>query len=119
MERATDDQIDMPDVASPVILGGLVFVPTNSGILSCLALKDGSVKWTHEYAEGFYASPVIVGDKLLVVDRKGNAHIVKAKDTYEEISNPKLGEPVVCTPVPVGNSLFLRSSKHVYCIQQK
>jgi outer membrane protein assembly factor BamB len=108
------DELDAPDVCSPIAVGDLAFLPSN-GPLTCVSLTDGKVKWTHEYEEGFYASPVAAGNRILLIDRKGHAVVLKATDTYTEVSTHTLGEKCVATPAVVGGRLYIRGKEHIFC----
>lgn len=52
--------------ASPVVVGGRVYVADQSGVVAALNLKDGSVAWQFETGDGFTASPA-VGEGHLVI----------------------------------------------------
>ena len=76
--------------ATPTIDGDRVYVLSRGGILLCLSLKDGSVIWEKTYIAdlgavvpkwGFAGSPVLFGDKTLIV-QVGNTALVYGLDKY-------------------------------------
>ena len=48
--------------------------------------------------QGFGASPIVVGDKLLVISLEGEATVLRASDQFEKLGEVDLGGPVGATP---------------------
>jgi len=110
------EEIDLPDVASPVATDQYVFLCTSTGVLLALDAQTGEMIWDKECDDGFYSSPILVGKNIYVTDMQGVTYIYEASSKYEEIAKCKLGEAVVATPAFVGNRMYLRGSKQLYCI---
>lgn len=108
---------NLPSTASPVATERFVFFATAEGIVSCVDALRGETVWEREFDEGFYASPVIVGDRVYIIDRKGTMRIFAADGAYTSLGNPALGEAVVATPAPVDGFLIIRGKKHLFCIE--
>ncbi len=106
----------LPDASSPVAYKGLLFVTTSYGDMVCLSQTDGSVKWTHEFENGFYGSPVIADGKLYNVDRAGITRIVEASDKFKLIGEASLGEKSDCTPAFADGRIYIRGKSNLYCI---
>lgn len=115
-----NDEIDLPDVSSPVALGDMLFIFTSGGVALCVNTESGELLWEHELEDGFYNSPLLVGDRIIVIDKKGLAYIIipDAKKFMLE-RTCKVGEMVVSTPVPGKDKLWLRSIKYLYCLGKK
>ncbi len=107
---------DLPEAGSPVASAGLVFLPTTYGVFSCLDGKTGEVYWVHEFKEGSYASPIRAGDKIYWTDRSGITHIFKAEKEFTLIGEPELGEQCQTTAAFVGERIYIRGQKHLFCI---
>jgi len=108
---------NLPDVASPVIAGGLVYLVTDAGEVSCHDLTDGKQVWRKEFEDGFYASPVVSGNAVYVVDRvKGAFRVFDAGRESRELSVNPLGDPVSATPAFAGGRIYVRAKKHLWCI---
>ncbi|MGA1823139.1 MAG: PQQ-binding-like beta-propeller repeat protein [bacterium] len=118
-EQATivwDARGDLPDVASPLATGAYVFIASSDGVVTCFEQKKGSVLWKHEFDTGFYASPCLVGDNVYLLDKNGIMRIFKAAERYIPVADPKLGESTLCTPAFLDGRIYIRGSKHLYCI---
>ena len=70
---------------------------------------------------GDYASPIKVGDKILVSMRSGATHVLKAGAKYELVSTNLIKEasPLFnATPAISGDKMLIRSQKKLYCISK-
>lgn len=109
----------LPDVASPVAAEGLLFLATSDGQLACLDATDGHEQWRHAYDIGFYASPIVCGDRLYALDRDGVMRIVAVQRAFREIASCPLGEPADATPAfGAGCCLYIRTRAHLWCVGQ-
>jgi outer membrane protein assembly factor BamB len=107
---------DLPDSSSPLAFGDIVIVATAYGVVTALDAATGGTLWKRELSEGFYASPVLAGGLVYLIDRAGVAWIVRGSETYELVGNPALGEAVDATPAFARGRIYLRGSDHLYCI---
>jgi outer membrane protein assembly factor BamB len=108
----------LPEVSSPVVSDGLLFLATTYGVLVCYDAKTGTKYWEHEFNNGFYSSPVIADGKVFVSDLNGKTHILKVSKTAEMIGEPVLGERIYATPAFSDGRIYLRGGKNLYCIGQ-
>ncbi len=106
-----------PDVASPVMQDGLIYIANDAGEVLCFDGKDGKQLWIKEFDEGFYASPVVAAGRLYVVDReKGVFRIFEAGREGKELAVNPMGEGVNATPAFAGDAIYVRGNKHLWCI---
>lgn len=114
---------DTPDVASPILSEGRIyFYKAKTGILSCLDSKTGNPHYSASRVDGIrstYASPVAAGGYVFLTGRSGTTVVIKDADVLEVVSTNSVGEAVDATPAPVGNQLFIRGEKHLFCIAEK
>ena len=105
-----------PEVSSPVATDELVYVLTSWGAAACYDTETGELVWDHDFDYGFYASPVIAGDHVYMLDQAGVMHIVEVGREYKEVAESALGERAVCTPAFSEGNIFIRSEENLYCI---
>lgn len=110
---------ELPDVSSPVATDKYVLFAASGGALTCLNAETGKMIWMHDFDDGFYSSPVIVDERVYLMDRKGNMVVFKLGDKYEQLALNPLGEPSTCTPAIPEGRIYLRSEKNLYCIGAK
>jgi len=66
-----------------------------------------------------YSSPVLGDGKIYYVTRGGDIHVLKAGDTFEKLATNRLtseSEDFSATPAISNGQIFIRSSKHLYCV---
>ncbi len=110
---------NVPDATSPVSDGVNFYIVDSEGMVMCADLQTGQTKWQHEIDDRFYASPTLVGDKLLLVSRKGHAYMLKPGDKFEQIGKGELGEECNASPAPLGSRLYVRCKDHLFCVEAK
>ena len=92
---------------------------SNNNLLTCLDINTGKPNFSAQRIEALqmvYASPVAAGGHVYLVGRSGNAVVIKDSDKLEIVSTNELNDPIDASPAIVGNQLFLRSRKNLYCI---
>ena len=113
----------LPEVASPISDGERVYFATSAGDFVCLSLTsesdEGEEVWVEEIGGGFYSSPILVGDHIYVGDLDGVMHVLKSGPPFELISQIDMGEEIFATPAFMDGRLYLRTAKHLYCIEQE
>lgn len=106
----------LSDVPSPVATDKYLFVVTSYGEVACYNPKTGDKYWNHDFGTGTYSSPMLVGEKIYLMDKKGTMHIFKADKTFSSVGDPKLGENTVSTPAFADGKIFVRAGNNLYCI---
>jgi outer membrane protein assembly factor BamB len=107
----------LPAVSSPLASDGFLIIATSYGIAACYSTQDFNLYWEHEFEEGFYASPVLAGDNVYLLDRSGIMHIVKLAPEYSLVNECMLGEASDCTPAFLKEYIIIRGSEHLFCIE--
>ncbi len=107
---------------SPLLMNNrLYFLKNNNGLLTCLNAKDGQVLYSTEKLEGIgniFTSPVGVNDRIYIVGVKGLTYVVKEGAKFEVLAKNQLDDNFEASPVVIGNDLYLRGYKFLYCITE-
>lgn len=120
-------------VPTPVLADGHLYVVNDQGFANCLNAKTGEDVYRERVMENsnggrrgggkpFYASPVLIGGKLVCVSRKNGTYILAAKPKFEVLTHNVIASDTTqfnATPAVSGDTLILRSDKAVYCIGTK
>lgn len=107
----------IPGVSSPLVVGDLLIGGLSDGGIVCFEAKTGKELWFEETDEGFYASPVLVGERVYLMDRSGMMHILAPSAEFASLGTPVLGEDAVCTPAVMGNTIYYRGTEHLFRIE--
>ena len=107
---------NLPDTASPLATKDHLILACSYGYIICLDAKTGEFLWEQEYDDGFYASPILVGNTVYATDLMGVTHIFELADEYKPVADSPLGESSSCTPAFVDGKMYTRGQKYLYCI---
>lgn len=107
----------LPEVSSPVGDGERFYFGTAFGDFVCLDAETGEEVWVQEIGEGFYSSPVLVDDRIYILDMEGTMFIFRAGPVYELIASHALHEPTFATPAFLDGRIYLRTFENLYCIE--
>ena len=97
-----------PYVPTSAVKGDRLFMAADIGIVSCVDIESGDIVWTKRIGGDIGASPIIIGDKLMVIDLAGKATVMRATDEYEKLSQVDFGDKVGATPAVAEGHLVVR-----------
>jgi outer membrane protein assembly factor BamB len=106
----------LPEIASPVVADGLIFIATSYGVLACFDAASGEKYWEEEAPQGFSASPMVADGKLYAMDSGGMMHIFSLSKEKKKLGAPALGEQAYASPAFSEGTIYLRGDKYLYCI---
>jgi outer membrane protein assembly factor BamB len=108
-----------PDVPSPLIQGGQVYLCRENGVLLCLDAKTGALRYEQSIHRSRYrASPVYADGKVYLTARDGTFHVVKAGPKYELLATNVLSDEFTASPAIANGRLYLRGFGSLYAIQE-
>jgi outer membrane protein assembly factor BamB len=107
---------DLSEVSSPLATNDLVIMAASWGAVTCFDNKTGERLWIQDFSEGFYSSPVLVGDSVYLMDVSGVIYVFKAEREFRLISQHELGERAVTIPAFMHNRIYIRGEKNLFCI---
>jgi outer membrane protein assembly factor BamB len=107
-----------PGMSSPVSSGEYVYV-ASSNILRCYNATTGERYYQTRLPDmkTVNASPLIVDDKLLLIDENGTAVLVKVGPTFEVVGGGKIADTFWSSPAIASNSIFFRGVDALYCVR--
>jgi len=109
-----------PYVPSPLLYDGLLyFNQSNNAILACLDAKTGETlidRTRMPDISRIYASPVGAAGRIYFAGRDGETLVIERSREFKVLAANRLDESFDASPAIVGNQLFLRGKKHLYCI---
>jgi len=112
----------LPNVPTPIVYRGTLFVLKEGGILSSLDPRTGTVHKRGRLAGAlgdYYASPVASGGRLYLANLEGKVVVVKAAPEWEVESVSSLDEPVFSTPAISGDRIYIRTASTLYCFARR
>jgi outer membrane protein assembly factor BamB len=107
-------------VGSGIIVGEHLYILEENGTPHCYELRTGKEVWQVENRPGgsSFSSMVAAGNRLYALTRNGDTHIFAARPKYEILATNRLGEPSNASIAVAQGELFIRTSKHLWCISE-
>ncbi len=106
-----------PDVPSPLIHDGLLYLCRENGVLICLDAKSGEryyMERTHN--QRHRASPVYADGKIYLIAADGMVTVVKAGKKFEKLAQNAMEERISASLAVSNGVIYLRSYKALYAI---
>lgn len=111
LERGT------PDVPSPLVHDGLVYLSDEDGKLACVDAKTGETLYAERvHASTHRGSPVYADGKVFLMATDGTVSVVRAGRKYELLAENSVDERVAASLAVSGGTLYLRSYEALYAI---
>jgi len=110
---------DTPYVPSPLLYKGqLYFLKSNSGVITALDAKDGTLRFSErlEAVPNVYASPVGAAGRVYVTGREGTVAVLAAGPKLQLLATNRLDDGFDASPALVDREIYLRGRKHLYRI---
>lgn len=99
-----------PDVPSPLVHAGLVYLLRENGVLICMDAQTGEELYQERtVSDRHRASPVYADGKIYLCARQGVVSVVKAGPEFEILAKNELGEPISASPVISDGRLYIRT----------
>src|SRR5262249_27431132 len=109
-----------PDVPSPLVVDGLVYLCRENGILICLDASTGKEYYSQRTHDGRYrASPVYADGKVYITCRDGTVTVVKAGKEFKVLATNKLADQISASPALASGRIYLRGFDALYAIGDK
>ena len=109
-----------PDVSTPVIHDGLVYLAGEKGDLSIVDAETGDVVLRKRlYADKQRATPVVADGKVFIADRKGTVYVLEAGREGKVLSKNELGEETTASPAIANGRVYIRTFDALYAFGEK
>jgi outer membrane protein assembly factor BamB len=111
----------LPNIPSPLLYDGVLYVLREGGILTSFDPTDGKVlkQGRIEGAVGsYFASPIAGDGKILTASKDGNVAVITPGPQWEVASVNAFDEEIWSTPAIDGHQVFIRTNKALYCFEQ-
>jgi outer membrane protein assembly factor BamB len=108
-----------PDVPTPVVYDGVVYLCMQDGNLNALDAKTGKeIYFERTHRQRHRASPVYADGKLYLSARDGKVTVVKAGRNFEILAENDFGEDLSASPAISNGRIYFRTFGHLWAIGQ-
>ena len=112
-------------LGSGVVHDGHVYVLNTPGIMECLELKTGKVKFSERIRgkgakQESWSSMTLAGDKIYIPNQSGETLVIRANPKFELIVINSLDGALTNSSLATSDGqFFLRTHKHLWCIGKR
>jgi outer membrane protein assembly factor BamB len=100
-----------------MLVGDLIFMVTDTGIVSAVEAKSGQLVWRGRAPGTYSASPIATKNRVYIFDEDGKATVFAASREFTVLAENHLDAGFMASPAIAGNALFLRTKTHLYRIE--
>ena len=108
-------------IPNAILYGDYLYFMTDAGLLTCVDAVTGKVQYESKRfptPAHFAGAPVAFDGKILITSQDGDTYVLKAGPVHEILGTNSLGEGVTASLGIAGDSIYIRSEKHLYRIKQ-
>ena len=112
----------LPNVPSPLLYKGVLYMMKEGGIVTRLDPETGKVLKQARLPGAlgrYFASPVAADNKIFMVSEEGKISVLKPGADWEVLATNDLGEPCYATPAIVDGRIYVRTTKALYCFTKQ
>lgn len=107
-----------PKKPSLQLVGDYIYAVSDSGIGTCWEAKTGEEKWIARVGGNYSSSPIYADGKIYFCSEEGKTTVIEANpEEYKVIAENTIGDGFMASPAVSGDTLYLRSRSHLYCIR--
>ena len=111
-------------VPSMIVKSGNLYAVMDAGMAVCWKADTGEELWKERLGGDFFASPVMVDDRIYAVNVTGKAFVFEAKPAgFKLLAQNQLGQQAYASPVICGGRVYLRVAEtgearreFLYCV---
>ena len=108
---------NVPYVVTPIVKGDLIYYWADRGIVTCAKAATNEIVWSEHVPPGYYSSPIIAGNTIFNMTKKGDLIAIAAGDKFKMLGSTPFHEVCQATPAISGGKMFIRTYTHVICIK--
>lgn len=109
----------VPLTPSPLLVGEELYLVSDNGIASCLDAKTGKSHWQQRLGGNHSASPIFAEGRVYFLNEEGESVVIEPGKEFKKLATNQLDGQTLASMAVSGKSIFIRSSDHLYRLQQQ
>jgi outer membrane protein assembly factor BamB len=109
----------IPKKSSQLLIGDLLFMVSDTGVVSCVEAKTGEVHWSERLAGEYAASPLYAEGRIYLFNQDGEVPVIAPARELKVLATNKLSDGFMASPAIAGKALILRTTTHLYRVERQ
>ena len=112
----------LPNIPSPLLYGGALFLVKDGGVVTTLNPKTGEVLKQSRIPgaiESYWSSPVAADGKVYMLSQGCKLSVLAGQPQWEVLKVNDLDDECFATPAIADQSLYVRTRSWLYCFREK
>ena len=114
---AWEQRKGVPMQASPLYVKPYLYAVTDAGIVTCYRAATGEIIYQERLGGKYCASPVYADGRIYFLSEDGETVVLAAGAEFKILARNPLNERCQASLAVSGGRLFIRTDKHVVCLQ--
>ncbi len=106
-------------LSSPILVGDELYWISDAGIACCADARTGNLHWHERLGGRCLASPIYAAGRLYFFNEDGKTTVLKAGKQFARLAENRLEGPLIATPAILGQTIFVRTDAHLFCIEKR
>jgi len=108
-----------PQKPSLLLVGDLLFMVNDAGIVNCLDAASGAEVWHARVPDSYSASPIAADGRVYFFSEDGRTTVIEAGRTFKVLAENMLDDGFMASAAVDGRALYLRTKTALYRIENK
>jgi outer membrane protein assembly factor BamB len=108
-----------PLTPSPLLVGEELYVISDTGVVSCVDARTGKEHWRTRLEGNYSASPIYADGRIYFLSEEGESAVIAPGKQFSLLATNRLDGQSLASMAVSGNSIFIRTSTHLYCLANK
>jgi uncharacterized protein (TIGR03067 family) len=105
-----------PYVPTPILVGDLLYVCNNIGVLACYDGRTGKQLYEQRLGGNYSASPIAAAGRIYFTSEEGDVRVIEAGPEFKPLATNPIGEPCLATPALASGRLIVRTASALLAI---
>ena len=103
-----------PFTPSPILVGDLLYVVSDTGILTLVDAATGRVHYQQRLGGNYSASPVWADDRIYFLSEEGVATVITPGIAFNRVAVNRLDGSTLASMAMSDGAIYIRSQTHLY-----
>ncbi len=105
-----------PYTPSPLLVGEDLYVVSDTGVLTVVEARTGTVRYQQRLGGNYSASPVFADGRIYFLSEEGVATVLAPGATFTRLAQNRLDGSLLASMALSGQAIYIRSDQHLYRI---